>query len=118
MFPTQGPGYGLLTLRLSLAASLLLLRAPMDDLLSPTWTHIVLTLVCLLLTLGFLASVTAAMALVAAAIVWVSPGNLDPWSPLPSILAAVAIFLLGPGGYSLDARIYGRHVIDLPVKPD
>jgi hypothetical protein len=39
---------------------------------------------------------------------------------LPIILAAsmlVAIMLLGPGAFSIDARMYGRREIIIPLSP-
>ena len=33
---------------------------------------------------------------------------------LSAIIAAVAVFLLGPGAFSLDARLFGRREISIP----
>ena len=36
---------------------------------------------------------------------------------LSAIIAAVAVFLLGPGALSLDARLFGRREISIPPDP-
>ena len=75
----------------------------------------------ILLLAGFLTPVAAALVGLSAVGVWISmiPGpqqNLFP-SKLPvAFLAAVsgAIVLLGPGAFSLDARLFGLREIIIP----
>jgi hypothetical protein len=33
-----------------------------------------------------------------------------------SILSGGAVALLGPGAYSIDARIFGRHLLSIPPR--
>jgi len=40
------------------------------------------------------------------------------FAALLAVIAAVAVFLLGPGAFSLDARLFGRREISIPPKSD
>jgi hypothetical protein len=37
---------------------------------------------------------------------------------LPAVIATAAVFLLGPGALSLDARLFGRREISIPPDPN
>jgi uncharacterized membrane protein YphA (DoxX/SURF4 family) len=67
----------------------------------------------LLLAIGFMSPVVAAVAaaMVAAYALEVGSSVADL---VPSFVMAVAVVLLGPGAYSLDARLFGRREIVLP----
>jgi uncharacterized membrane protein YphA (DoxX/SURF4 family) len=54
--------------------------------------------------------------LVAIAEVWitVSRQSGDPWYPVILAALGVAMAMLGPGAWSIDARLFGRKHIDLP----
>jgi len=46
------------------------------------------------------------------------PALLDEvLAALPAVIAAAAVFLLGPGAHSLDARLFGRREINIPAGP-
>ena len=36
------------------------------------------------------------------------------FAALLAVIAAIAVFLLGPGAFSLDARLFGRREISIP----
>jgi len=119
MFPRGGPGVGLLFLRIATAAMFALnvthplLRS------SPTLYWVVvslITVITFLLCIGFLTPFLAAVAcVVAVANLFLAdqPGNLVY---ILRILTSAALFFLGPGAYSLDARLFGLRVTVVPPR--
>lgn len=109
MFPTAGPGVGLLLLRLAVALPLVLDAADPGP-LAPTglaW------LVAVLLGAGLMTPILA----VGAAALHVVRIGVDPLMAsmlAPHVLAAAAVALLGPGAYSIDARRFGRRLVVTP----
>lgn len=113
MFPTGGPGIGLLALRLAVAASLYLdasghfatdprplpfaARLLVAALFVGGFLTPIVSVLCVALQLAIL--IAGATDIAPAAIVW----------PFDTLLLA----LLGPGAYSIDARLFGRRVIVL-----
>ncbi|MEG0183503.1 MAG: hypothetical protein RR704_08630 [Stenotrophomonas sp.] len=93
MFPDRGPGLGLMWLRICVAAAMLL-PAPAAG--GPWW-------LCLaaagLLLPGLLTPLATALAVSGLYL----QGAALPWCVLP-----LALLVLGPGAYSLDAQLFGR----------
>ena len=110
MFPAGGPGAALLLLRLSVAATLVLdvagHAAPLEF-----WGALLLVA---LLCIGFATPVASVLACVfQVAVFAMGPANGRVLVPA---LDAVALALLGPGAWSVDARMFGRRVIVLPPR--
>ncbi|HEU4843936.1 MAG TPA: hypothetical protein VFT05_06705 [Burkholderiaceae bacterium] len=112
-FPAGGAGAGLLLLRVAVAAHLLL-AAPSGDTTLAWWWLMVLALAVALLGLGLLTPL-AAGACAAAQLSWL--GGADDAPALIGILCALALLLLGPGAYGLDARLFGRRRLLPPADP-
>ena len=119
MFPRGGPGVGLLLLRTATAAMFALNVTHHFFLSSPTLYWVVVSLIALisfLLCIGFLTPFLAAVACAAAVANLVladQPGNVVY---IFRILIAAALFFLGPGAYSLDARLFGLRVTVIPPR--
>jgi uncharacterized membrane protein YphA (DoxX/SURF4 family) len=128
MFPDGWPGAGLLLLRIAAGAVLIIQgiayfgdRNELGFLVLAVAS--VMVAVGLLLLTGLLTRLVA----VAAAIVGVS--GVSPWFPKVSadpfvnpttatLFAAIAfaVICLGPGAFSLDARLFGRREIIIPAR--
>ena len=117
MFPVGLPGAGLVCLRLTAALSLCLttqwVRAG-----SPAIAWL-LEILCLLMIVGFATPVLATLCALVGIYALISSGG-TAWNCAGiSIPVALALALLGPGGYSVDARLFGRRsvVINDPSEP-
>jgi hypothetical protein len=117
MFPSGLPGIALLILRTSVAMTVLLRGYTQRQELA-AWLLACFLLLAITLIAGFL---TPILALLAAAVQFIGPWAATMSTSgllVVSILNAVALALLGPGAYSIDAARFGRRVVDLPSDND
>ena len=117
MFPSGLPGIALLLLRVSVAFPVLLHCYARRDAMA-VMVLAIFFLLAIALTVGFVTPIVAFMAM---AIQMAGPWGLGVSSTgfvTISILNALALMLLGPGAYSLDALRFGRRVVDLPSGDD
>jgi len=115
MFPPGLPGLALLLLRASVAIALLLDDYGHREALA-NWVHAPVILVSLVISVGYLTPIAAASALACHAFIWLA-GGADLGAAVTAVvfaLNALALALLGPGAYSLDARRFGRRLVVLP----
>ena len=120
MFPQGGPGIGLLLLRLAVAAMFALnVTHPFNFSSALYWAVIsLIVLISLSLCIGFLTPVLTAVACVAAiANLFLADQTIEVVYIL-RILTSAALFLLGPGAYSVDARLFGLQVTVVPPRKD
>ena len=121
MFPQGGPGIGLLLLRIAAAgvfASNLSHRFNFSSSALYWFVVSVIALISLGLLLGFLTVVLTIIACVAAvANLFLADQPTDVVYIL-RILMSAALFFLGPGAYSVDARLFGLRVTVVPPRKD
>jgi len=113
MFPAGAPGIGLLLLRMAMGLQMLVYSGCCEASRMPAWLA---TLVLVWMGLILLGVLTPAMV-----VLWIPfagflvyAGNLALMPAVTSGFSALALALLGPGAYSVDARLFGRRVIRLP----
>jgi putative oxidoreductase len=111
MFPVGAPGIALLLLRISLAAAVLATGADCIKPSLPGLIFFALAVQSLLLCLGFMTPVVSIIACVFELTGLFIAGHTDGRFIALSGLNAAAVTLLGPGAYSLDARLFGRREI-------
>jgi len=116
------PGIGLLLLRL-LTASALLYFAITGMLASPPPATIVLQIVVIgtgtLLLVGLWTPVAGTLAAIAKVSIAASrffAHSGDPWTPLAMAVLGATLAMVGPGAWSVDARLFGRKHIDFPER--
>ncbi len=117
-FANGWPGRGLLLLRLLTAATLIhqgLVTRHVPFQLVPV-AQVIGTAASILLLLGLWTPLAGA--LVSIVEVWIGLSRHfrqagDPWHPIMLAVLAVALAMLGPGAWSIDARLFGRKRIDL-----
>jgi uncharacterized membrane protein YphA (DoxX/SURF4 family) len=111
MFPSGTPGVALLLLRVSVSIAVVWQTQLPGLGAIGTWLTVATIVLSLALVLGFLTPMTAALAMACNGLSWWLAHKLSV--PVTSIvcLDTLALVLLGPGAYSLDAYRFGRRLI-------
>jgi len=112
MFPTGWPGLAVLLLRVALCAMLVqsILEIPASS--TSPWIILAVWAVALGIFLGFITPLVSVLAVASELAAWHLSGGTLQAIHICAILVAAALAMLGPGAYSLDARLFGRrHVI-------
>jgi len=111
MFPDGAAGWGLLLLR-GCAAGMLLRNSILDTTLSvPVWEIAAVSIVAAAFCLGVYTPVSCCTS---AALQIVLLLRTQPPTPLHFVFTfcvTASVFLLGPGAFSVDSRLFGRRVI-------
>ena len=111
VFPSGLTGSGLFVLRMSVV--LFLTSVAPTHFAPEPWLCFALGLLALLLTIGFCTRTSASVAaIMAAAIAW-DVGGLLALSVLGHMFAGAAVAMVGPGAFSMDARLFGRRTLHL-----
>ena len=120
MFPQGGPGIGLLLLRIAAAGMFALNLTHRFNFSSKPLHWLMVTLIGLVslgLLLGFLTSILTIIAGVAAVANLLTDQPIDVVHIIRTLTSA-ALFFLGPGAYSVDARLFGLRVTVVPPRKD
>ena len=119
MFPQGGPGVGLLLLRIATAAMFALNITHRFNFSSPALYWAVLSIIVVIslsLCLGFLTPILAVIAGVTAVANLFLADQSGNVVYVLRILTAGALFFLGPGAYSVDAKLFGLRVTIVPPR--
>ena len=121
MFPQGGPGIGLLLLRIAAAGMFALNLTHRINFPSNALHWFIVSLIGLTalgLLLGFLTPILTIFACVADAANLLLAGQPIDVVHIVRILTSAALFFLGPGAYSVDARLFGLRVTVVPPRKD
>lgn len=114
MFPLGAAGIALILLRISAAGTLLTISFPPGEVTSSEWAFAGLAGLAVLLVVGVFTPIICTLCCVLEIAVLISlRGRSDGLHLLFSLIDTAALGLLGPGGYSLDARMFGRRRVVL-----
>jgi hypothetical protein len=111
MFPAGAAGFGLLLLRISVAVMLVTVEFPNGVMPGSTWHVVGVAVLSALICLGLF---TPASCAICSVIELISLCRVNRSGVLHVIVASVvatALSLLGPGAFSIDARLFGRRII-------
>ena len=114
MFPRGLPGIGLLAVRITVAAMLLVDGSPYAA--TPYIGCAIGSLVAVVcLVIGILTPYAAAFA--GCMEFWriCAGDNVDLFHLIAAIVVSFALGVLGPGAYSVDNKIFGRRLVNLPL---
>ena len=107
----------MLLLRISVAATLLLSQAGQPDRSLFHWLFACAVLMSIALAIGIFTPVVSSIVCVYA-IADLLIGLRFDWLAVSLVLNSIALALLGPGAYSLDARWFGLKVIVMSPRKD
>jgi putative oxidoreductase len=121
-FADGWPGTGLLLLRLLTGAALIYFGiANVRE--APPLATVVLQIIgiaagiLLLIGLGTpVAGALAAIVKVSIALLRYFSHSGDPWIPIVQAILCAVLAMVGPGAWSIDARLFGRRRIDIPER--
>jgi uncharacterized membrane protein YphA (DoxX/SURF4 family) len=109
---------------LRLLTAVVLIRFGIADVLAaPPLTTVVLQIIGIaagiLLLVGLWTPVAGALAAIVE--VWIALSRFlshsgDPWIPIVQAVLSAVLAMVGPGAWSIDARLFGRRRIDVPER--
>ena len=121
MFPTGRPGIALVLMRLVVTLLLIDSVADLFGRGGPHWLLVLHAVVGLAFCVGFLTPLASVLLVLIEAVACMSATAPFELTHVRTILEAIALALLGPGAYSLDAWCFGRQQVILdrgPGPPD
>jgi hypothetical protein len=118
MFPTGLPGVALLLLRVALSANVAYGVLEVRSALPITWLLALLATVAIALALGLLTPFTAVLGAFIEIGLWYVSASTIAALHVCAVLVAIALAMLGPGAYSLDAKLFGRRQVVFPPQDE
>jgi hypothetical protein len=111
MFPAGAAGYGLLLLRVS-AAGMLVRNSTADATVSiAMWKITGVTVLAGAFCIGLFTPVICCVSAVGEVFMMLAAHDRDPFQFAFSFGVTAAVFLLGPGAFSIDSLLFGRRLI-------
>jgi hypothetical protein len=116
MFPTGPAGAALFALRIAVVATLVVDGTAHLALATSFWIILGFAVPAICLCLGFLTPYCSGLSCVIQLGVLIATGGQNGFHLAISILNSGVLTVLGPGAYSVDARIFGRRLLTLPPR--
>jgi hypothetical protein len=116
MFPQGGPGFALILLRLTVAGTFLFKFWMRFGSVAPTFILFAVVVLSMALVVGIFTPIICGLICLAEIYCLVRTSTPGAVVNVSAILNAVALALLGPGAYSVDAWLYGRRVVIVPPR--
>jgi hypothetical protein len=116
MFPAGRAGIALLLLRIAAVTTLIVDGTANWASVTSCWILIVFLLPAFSLIVGLLTPYGAMVCCLVQLVVLFKTGGCNSFHLAMSILSSGAIALLGPGAYSVDARMFGRQILIVPSR--
>jgi len=111
MFPGGSAGIALLILRFCAGGSLLMCALDHGQFPSAGWTTLGIGVILLLIGVGILTPIACTVSAVIEAFYELSSYGINQWQAIFALLVTIALGMLGPGAFSIDARLFGRRLI-------
>jgi len=111
MFPTGAAGLALILLRVSVAATLFAHAMPQGNAAGHVWASTGVGLLGVAICLGLFTPMSCITCCLVEIAVLLDMKGLAFIPLMSSILVAASLGMLGPGAYSLDARMFGRRLV-------
>ena len=118
MFPTGQPGIALMLLRVALGILLMNSIVEQSVPAAASWILGASAAVALALCVGFLTPVMAALCVGIQIVAFIMHSQVIEAVHLCIIFEAIALALLGPGGYSIDGKLFGRRLVVITPAQD
>jgi hypothetical protein len=111
MFPGGSAGIALLILRFCAGGSLLMCALDHGQFHSAGWTTLGIGAILLLIGVGTLTPIACTVGALIEAFYALSGRGTSELQAVFALLVTIALGLLGPGAFSIDARLFGRRLI-------
>jgi hypothetical protein len=116
MFPTGTAGAALFALRVSAAITLLVDGTTHGTLVTSFWILLIFALPAISLCLGILTPYFSVLCCLVQLLVALISDGRNGFHLGISILNSAIVAVLGPGAYSIDARLFGRRLVSVPSR--
>jgi uncharacterized membrane protein YphA (DoxX/SURF4 family) len=116
MFPTGTAGAALFLLRISVAATLVVDGIAHWAPVTSFWIILGVAVPAISLCLGLLTPYSSAVSCVIQIAILMTLSGGSQFHAATSVLNSGVLAVLGPGAYSIDARIFGRRLLTVPPR--
>ena len=111
MFPGGSAGIALLILRFCVCGSLVMCALDHGQFPSAGWTTLGIGVILFLIGVGILTPIACTIGALIEAFYALRSHGINEWQAVFTLLVTIALGMLGPGAFSIDARLFGRRLI-------